>query len=69
MMNQKELERICKSMSLTTQFKWEIRQEYIKTLLKGGMNPKWLQMELPHISNDQMADMIKCMIKWGVLKE
>ena len=55
-------------MSLTTQFKWEIRQEYIRTLLKAGVNPKWLQMELPHITNDQMADLIKGMRKLGVLE-
>ena len=55
-------------MNLITQLQWEIRQNYIKTLLKAGMNPKWIQLELQHITNDQMADLIKGMRKLGVLE-
>jgi len=58
----------CIRLNLITQLQWEIRQNYIKTLLKAGMNPKWIQMELPHITNDQMADLIKGMRKLGVLE-
>jgi hypothetical protein len=55
-------------MNTITKLQWDIRQGYIKTLLNAGVNPIWLQMELPHLTNDIMADLIRGMIKLGVIK-
>ena len=55
-------------MDLSTKLKWELRQGYIITLIKAGVNQKWLQHELQYLTNDNMADLIKGMIKLGVIK-
>jgi hypothetical protein len=58
---------INENMSPSKNLEWGIRQGYIQTLLKAGVNPKWLQAELKYISNDQMADLIRGMRKLGVI--
>jgi hypothetical protein len=58
---------INENMSPSKNLEWGIRQGYIQTLLKAGVNPKWLQMELPHMTNDMMADLIRGMRKLGVI--
>ena len=58
---------INENLSPSKNLEWGIRQGYIMTLLKAGVNPKWLQMELYHMSNDMMADLIRGMRKLGVI--
>ena len=58
---------INENLSPSKNLEWGIRQGYIITLLKAGVNPKWLQMELHHMSNDMMADLIRGMRKLGVI--
>jgi len=55
-------------MNIIKQLQWEIRQSYIKTLLNAGVNPKFLQTELPHLSNELMADLIRAMRRLDELK-
>ena len=59
---------INENLSPSKNLEWGIRQGYIMTLLKAGVNPKWLQMELNHMSNDTMADLIRGMRKLGVIE-
>ena len=58
---------INENLSPSKNLEWGIRQGYIMTLLKAGVNPKWLQMELNHMSNDMMADLIRGMRRLGVI--
>lgn len=51
------------TLNLSTKIQWEIRQAYIKRLLELDVNPLWLQMELPILTNETMADLIKQLLK------
>ena len=59
---------INENLSPSKNLEWGIRIGYINTLIKAGVNPKWLQMELNHMSNDTMADLIRGMRKLGVIE-